>query len=508
MSSIAAQFSRGYNAIASSFRKSFLFIAFFNILIFLPVLGHYFFSDDWLVIAAGKYGMEQLPPGDTNRLLFCPFFLATYSVEYFLFKDNAFLWHITNLLFHLLALFLLLKLLRKIASGKTAFLLALSFSCLTLNTTAVAWVNVGGYILFFASFLGLFYCLLSYGETQRTKFLAGAFCCAILACFLYENGIFASLAAFFYLRQNLKSKGIKFSWQREGLLLWPVVLYTVGFFVFKAQILATYAPYLWAPQPQAQPRFLTGLIILPLLIIWWVLGLLLPSAVVWVLPSKLWRLIFHLSFRPLSAGMVINFFVSLILASTLFLALSKERARKYRHLLVALGTITFFYAFVIAVGRGSTSGLAYTLGYNAHYCYLFSGYLTIIAASLIDPASFSAGVKKLVMPLAVIFILLNAFYSFKVNYYTREESKIFFQYKKYLADFVARHRAEPDFSFQVKNDVIIFFTTPPLPLAEIFCDKRYLTEIKPKYTLDMHETDFYKEYKRLVAKPPKVWYNY
>ena len=506
MSSIGVRFNRAYGAIAFSLKNSFLFIALFNFIIFLPSLGHYFFSDDWMILAAGKYGTGQFSSGDASLLLFRPFFYSVLYAEYFFFGNSAFLWHVSGLLFHLLALFMLLQLLRKITSKKTAFFLTLNFSCLTLNAHAVIWANANSYILFFASLLGLFYYLISYGENLRAASLSGAAFYSLIACFFYENGVIASLAAIFYLRQALRVKGLKFSWQREGVLFVPVILYALTFFIFNFRILTFYTSQTYTLQ--AQSPFLTGLTLAPVLIAWWTLGLLFPSAVLWSLPAKLGRLLFQLSFYPVSAGIGLNFFVALVLAASMLLAVSKERVRRHLWFITSLGLLVLFYAFAIAAGRGSANGLAYTLDYNGYYCYIFSGYLTILAACLIDPVSFSSGVKKVVLPLAIIFILLNAFYSFKVNCFMYEESKIFFQYKKYLNDFITEHATEPDFSLDVKNDVTIPFTRPPLSLAETFCGPRYLRKINPKYTLDMHEADFYKTYKRSAAKPPKVWYGY
>jgi len=509
MSSTAARFNRDYGAPVSSFRNSFLFIVFFNLLVFFPSLGHYFFSDDWWSIAAGKYGLSQIAPTDMNQLLFRPLFRGIlYGGEYFLFKDNAFLWHAAGLLFHFLALFLLLKLLCKIASPKIAFFLTLNFSCLTLNTHAVAWAAANGYILFFAAVTGLVYALIAYAETPNSKYLIWAFCCATAACFLYENGVIAAVLSVFYLRRALKNNGKGFSWKREGLIIAPVFLYGVSYLVFNFNGLVLVGGQLWASPEAHHLSFFIGFIAAATLLSWWTLGLFLPSTIIWLLPAKLWRLVFTLSLRHISAGMVLNFFVVLILLSAFLLAVSRARARQYRFLIIFLGLLAFFYAFIIACCRIPANGFVYTFSQNAYYSYIFSGYLTIAAACLIDPARCSAGTKKALMPLVVIFVLLNAFYSFKVNCYMYEESRLFLQYKKYMAAFIAKHRNEPDFSLRVDNDIVIFYTTPPLPLAEVVCDKRYLAKLKPKYLLDLKELDFYKEWQRSATKPSKAWYRY
>jgi len=503
---IGAEFNR-LRAVCrlEKFFFSFLLIAGLNILVFSPALNHYFYGDDFPSLAQYQYKLPQLGPNDPSRLLFRPLFHATTYMEYVLFKTNCFLWNLAGLLMHLGVLFILLKLLRRLTSPAAAFFLAAGFSCGTLGSQAVTWASANSYMPFFAGTFGLFYFLLSYAQNPNKAVFLKVFILASMCCFSYELGALSALLSFFYLWRVDKIC------RRAALMFLPIILYLALYFIFNQAALGAIHqyPHLTAPgQNLNQPRLITALTLAPFLIGWWLLGILLPVSIVWGMPSKVGRLIFNVASPSFSFPYLLNFLIFVLIAALFLLALSKARARKYAGLIVLVILSALFYVFAVAAGRGTVNGFDYTFRYNAYYVYLFSGYLVILAGALLEPAKFSAGIKKVAWGVSIIFVLLNAFYTFKLNYYLKAESKIFRQYSCYLATFINAHKDETGFSFWVEHDKEIFFTSPSLSLAPLLCDPRYLNKKNPKYVLDMTESDFYKEYLREVAKPQKAWYNY
>ena len=493
-----------------NFLFAFTLIAVLNILIFLPSLSHFFYGDDFWAIASAKYGLPQGTAVDTSHLLFRPFYVAVLQTEYFLFKTNTFFWHLTGLLIHLGVLFLFLRLLRKVTSPAAAFFFVAVFSCFSLNAQAVSWANANCNMLFFACMLGIFYYLLSYAKQPRRIFLVKLFFCSLAGCFFYENGFIAALLSFLYLCFVDKKRKEKFLWRRQGLALLPALLYLCAYLAFNVQALAAYSAYpsFAVPGQNITGRFAAGFFIAPVLSVLWLVSALFPSLIHWLLPNRIGRLVFFLDWHKFSIIFIINFALSIALVAILLLAMGWERTKRFAPFLIFLALLSIAYTFVIAAMRGSANGFSYTVSANAYYAYAVSGYVTIMFACLVEPRKLGSSAIFWTKILLTVFIFFNAFYVFKLNFFLREADKPFHEYASYLNGLAALHAKEPDFSLRVENDLVIFFTVPPLSMAELLCNNRYLDQKNPKYIIDLRKKSFYKELTCSVAKPSKVWYNY
>jgi len=489
----------------SNFSFAFGLITLVNLIIFAPSLKHFFYGDDWVCLLPTIGGRAITPTNDPNYLLFSPLCHALLSVETNLFGTCAWPWHLSGIIMHLAVLFVFLKLLRKLTTPAAAFSLVLIFSSITLNSQAVTWANASRHMLFLACVLGLFYYLHDYAQNPNRRVVIKAVLCATIASFLYEQGIIAAALSALYLGATAKTHQLRFRWEREGLIFLPLVIYALFYLPSHVPGLMAFRQY---PHPYpAHSNFIVGCIFAPVFMLWWSLGIFFPSFVLWAMPSPIGRLVATIH-QPALVPFLFDLFPAIILTTVFLLAINKKSVTAKAPMLLLAGTLAFLYALIIAIGRVSTYGFSYTFNFGAYYAYIFCGYLTVMAACLIDPASLSAKTKTLVWPVLLFFILHNSFYVVKLNYYLLAQSRVLLQYQQHMKAFVAAHRNEPDFSLRIDNDIDIFFISPKIPLAKMLCDYRYLNTLNPKYTIDLHQTEFYKAYLREQKEEPQAWYSF
>ncbi len=158
-----------------------------------------------------------------------PFFKISYTLDSLIFKENAFGFHLSNLLLHIFNLFIIyFILLRFKISQSTALMLSLLFGILPLNTSTVVLIGaradlLAGFFIFLAFLLGLFYMgkkraiylfssLLMYVLALLSKEIALPFFLVILLMLFLKKEKVSSLwvfpgAAFFYILLRIYTLG-------------------------------------------------------------------------------------------------------------------------------------------------------------------------------------------------------------------------------------------------------------------------------------------------------------
>ena len=115
-----------------------------------------------LSLTYGTFFLNRLPSvGDS--LLFRPIFYSLLGVEKWVFGYNFFLWQLTSLFLHLVAVFALFKILRKESSSNAIpFLFAMLFSVSYSSMETVTWTHIPGYIVFTILMLLTIYIIQNY----------------------------------------------------------------------------------------------------------------------------------------------------------------------------------------------------------------------------------------------------------------------------------------------------------------------------------------------------------
>jgi len=464
--------------------------------LFSPSLFHYFYADDFTFFVRINNAAAAWPltPLTQEAYLSRPLLDLLFAGEFHLFGNNYFLWHAAGILFHLCATWALFKTLSLVSPKKIAVFCALLFSLLLFNSQAVFWCNINGYILFFFLVLLSFYCLVRYRAGENPRHLYAAAGCLLPACFLYEHGVFVCAVWFAGLWLTGRANGKKPD-KKLWLLLLPVA---AGVFYFTLKLPSLQAvtasaigSKLWAAplRPLSYSLFLT---------LWLFLGFFFPSLAIWQIPYKTSRLL--VAFDPgriYSLPFALNALLLGILLAGFIFSISKKRLRKNFLVLILSLASAATYIFLIGLGRSLTHNLSYLLGCNAYYSYIFTGYLLLAAACAFDPekykTEFSPALRKIVGGAAIGFVLTHAVFTHRLIDYVKDDSRFFRAYTAYIDAFAARHKSEPDFSFKVKNDVVIHFTGKTR-LSQIFY-AGFTGKQKPKYVIDLHRTRFYKRYR-------------
>jgi hypothetical protein len=128
------------------------------------------FDDDFLVPAYGRaHGFFQLVHTLINS--YRPVRSATYAIDFMIWGDRPFGFHLTNVLIHAANTVLAFLLIRRFAaSTRTAFLAALMFAVHPIQTDAVSYVSGRRDILFALFYLAAF-TRLSYRASRSVRFL-------------------------------------------------------------------------------------------------------------------------------------------------------------------------------------------------------------------------------------------------------------------------------------------------------------------------------------------------
>ncbi len=251
-----------------------------------------------------------------DSIYYRPVFQVDMILEYNLFGDNPAGYHLTNLLFHCLAVILVYLFFRKLKLEKVpAFLLSALFAVHPVLSQAVAWIPGRNDILLMIFLLLGIMVTINYLETSRVLPYIGQFLLFIVALFTKETAVVIPL-----ITTILITYVLKFNWKKIIPLSIGWVIAIIIWYVFRHNALATKdAPSVLSMFSTTPARLLAilqylGKIILPVnlsvfpmmkdvSITWGLIALILLITLIWVSKSYhesltlfglLWFLIFIL----------------------------------------------------------------------------------------------------------------------------------------------------------------------------------------------------------------------
>ncbi|MDZ4241585.1 MAG: hypothetical protein U1D99_02040, partial [Candidatus Omnitrophota bacterium] len=235
--------SKAWNApLPKAFYTYFIFLTFgiLGCCVYSPSLFHVPRADHifYLAETAGREGWPSLAldaydlnrtrsfcPGD--ELLFRPLFYVWLGTARYLFGYSFELWQAAGIFLHLLTVWCLWRLLRKIRGGVFASMFAAFFLVLTLNNEMVVWAHVQGYMLWMAltlAALGQYYSIIQekYGRPWRAVWLV-----LLLgtADFFYEFGL--GVAVILFCDLTARSREVRVPLGVRLGILFPVALYVL-----------------------------------------------------------------------------------------------------------------------------------------------------------------------------------------------------------------------------------------------------------------------------------------
>lgn len=158
--------------------------------------------------------------------LYIPLTMLSYSIEIFLFGESATLFHVTNLLLHIINAILLLTILNRINNNNQSItiLILLFFTLNPLVTESVCWVS-GRKDLLYTCFIFLASIqFLKYNSSQKQSNLIASITLFILACLSKPMAISFPILITLYILYKTETKTIK-----PFLVLIPFYLISVLF---------------------------------------------------------------------------------------------------------------------------------------------------------------------------------------------------------------------------------------------------------------------------------------
>lgn len=195
--------------------KTYLSLFLVALLVFVPSLFYGFspIDENWLITGNTAFLKEwenlvHAFRNDIQNSYYRPLLIISFIVDYHFSELAPFFYHLSNCLFHALAVMLLFRFLRLLAvEARTAFFLCLLFAVHPLTTHTVAWIPGRNDSLLCIFTLLAFVHLLRYLENQQLPqlFLHGIFLLAAL--FTKETALilpFLSLWIYVMFRKNKK----------------------------------------------------------------------------------------------------------------------------------------------------------------------------------------------------------------------------------------------------------------------------------------------------------------
>ncbi len=140
---------------------------------FWPSLWNGFTNWDDYMLVVQNPGIQKIGFSNADPDLFIPLVFFSYSLEYHFFGLNPFVYHLTNLILHLLNAALVFWFFYLLSGRKifVAFWTALFFAVHPLRVESVAWVSERKDVLFAFFYLAAMTSYLYYLAKQKTKFL-------------------------------------------------------------------------------------------------------------------------------------------------------------------------------------------------------------------------------------------------------------------------------------------------------------------------------------------------
>ncbi|MFI5403991.1 MAG: glycosyltransferase family 39 protein, partial [Planctomycetota bacterium] len=152
-------------------RAPLLFLA-LAFALYANAIGNGFVFDDDLIVSSRANLRSLEGVGRIVQDAYRPVRHVTYAIDYALFGRHAWGFHLSNVLYHALASFLVFRLVRRLRSEPAAWAAALLFAVHPVQTEAVAYVSGRRDLLVTIFFLLGFLSYLNYRDTGRWRHVA------------------------------------------------------------------------------------------------------------------------------------------------------------------------------------------------------------------------------------------------------------------------------------------------------------------------------------------------
>lgn len=213
--------NRFFNNFTASPFKVYAALTLVPLLLFSKSL-YYGFSpmdENWLITGNTQFlhdwsNLIQSFKGQIQKVYFRPLLINTFLIDYQIGELNPFVYHLTNIILHILSVLLLYKFLLRLSIGKdVAFVLSLLFSVHPLVIHAVIWVPGRNDVLLCVFFLAAAICLLIYLEKRKPYPLVLHFLFFLAAMLTKESAVAFPLIflGLILLRSSQKKDFIYFS---------------------------------------------------------------------------------------------------------------------------------------------------------------------------------------------------------------------------------------------------------------------------------------------------------
>jgi protein O-mannosyl-transferase len=202
---------------------------------------------------------------DLTASYYHPLTMLSYALEYHFFKLNPFVFHLTNLIIHLLNVLLVFWLLLILTSDvRISFLTAIFFGIHPLQVESVAWVTERKNILSTFFFLLTIICHLLYHRNQNKKYYYLSLFIFILS--LLSKPTAATVPLILILCDYLQKKSIRNSFSEK--IPFFVIVFGFGIFNFFIQLPAK---HIYTP-----PKFLDGICIAAHDVLFYIIKIMVP----------------------------------------------------------------------------------------------------------------------------------------------------------------------------------------------------------------------------------------
>jgi len=202
-------------------KKILFLILLFTFIIYAPCLTNWFWLEDFRNIAnsflAKSNFIYLLKPVDTNKITSRPFFYFLYFIDYISFGLKSWGYHLTSILIHLLNVFLLFLLVKKITGKKESAYFA--------------------FILFAFSFA---FSSAIFHNAQKDELISITFC--LLTLLFFKRWIDSGRKRYYFYSLIFFFFGLI---SHENIVLFPIILFLYYFYVEqKRKRLKFFIPYL------------------------------------------------------------------------------------------------------------------------------------------------------------------------------------------------------------------------------------------------------------------------
>lgn len=198
------------------------------------------FDESWLIIREKTFLSQWSSLGEAfthniQKIYYRPILTISFVIDYHLSGLDPFAYHLSNVIYHLLAIVLLFRLLLLFCEQKVAFWLSLLFAVHPMTLNVVAWIpGRNDSILFIFSLLAL-YSFVQYIRQEKFKYLIYNSAFFILALFTKESALMLPMVFIWIwmMQKGFEKKII------SGIIIWGLLI--VGWFTIRNS-LVTYIP--------------------------------------------------------------------------------------------------------------------------------------------------------------------------------------------------------------------------------------------------------------------------